>query len=112
MREQNIVKQEVSTEITQEKTQKSRSWIVGLTSFFYPAAKRVHDGNGDQRAAPGDRDWFTRCCFIRFEDFGCYSRGRDPHPDDGPGGRRLRRQSLRHLAHSIAARTAFVAMES
>jgi len=33
--EQNMVKREVSIEISEEKTQKSRSWIVGLTSFFF-----------------------------------------------------------------------------
>jgi hypothetical protein len=30
-----MVKQDVPIGVTQEKTQKSRSWIVGLTSFFF-----------------------------------------------------------------------------
>ena len=35
MPEQNIVKQEASIAGPEERTQKSRSWIVGLTSFFF-----------------------------------------------------------------------------
>jgi hypothetical protein len=80
-----MLKQESSVDATPQVAPKSRSWIIGLTSLFFILLQ-------------------SACSAVTR---GCYSDS-----NGTAGDCRVCRESVRHLAHSLAARPAFIAMES
>ena len=75
-------------------------------------AKRLFCCDGTERTSSPDRDWLACRCHNWSQVAGLHPRGCHSNSDGTAGDRRVCRESARHLAHSLTAQPAFIAMES